>query len=56
MNQLQRKHTNIDAKIYSNSVAKFKEYCAENNMKIKVKVKNNCTKYSDFPNTSIKFQ
>jgi hypothetical protein len=38
LHQLPRKHTNIDAKLYSNSVAKFKEYCAENNMKIKVKV------------------
>ena len=46
-------YTRIGEKLCLYSVAKFKEYCAENNLKIKVK--NNCTKYLDFPNASIKF-
>lgn len=46
-------YTHIGEKLCLYSVAKFKQYCAEHNLKIKIK--NNCLKYSDFPNASIKF-
>jgi hypothetical protein len=46
-------YTSIGEKLCLNSVAKFTQYCAENNLNIKIT--NNCTKYSDFPNASIKF-